>query len=44
MIGEGWRFEELMAMSARDFAFWLDAQEELSRRRAEEAQAARDKG
>lgn len=40
MIGEGWRFEELMAMSARDFMFWLGEQLALAERRAEEAKAA----
>lgn len=39
MIGEGWRFEELMALSARDFIFWLGAQQALAARRAEEASA-----
>lgn len=39
MIGEGWRFEELMALSARDFMFWLAEQRTLAERRAEEAKA-----
>lgn len=40
MIGEGWRFEELMGLSARDFMFWLGEQQALAARRAEEAKAA----
>lgn len=44
MIGEGWSFRDLMAMSARDFAFWFAEQDEASRRRAETLNAGEGAG
>lgn len=35
MIGRGWRFGELMAMSARDFMFWFREQEAAAEAEAE---------
>lgn len=40
MVNQGWGFEDLMRMPARDFAFWLDAQAAFSKRQAEEIDKA----
>lgn len=35
MVGEGWAFHDLMAMSARDFMFWFNAQQSRNKSVAE---------
>lgn len=38
MVNIGWRFDELMAMPAREFMFWFGAQADWSKRQASEAE------
>lgn len=40
MVGVGWAFADLMAMTGREFAFWLDQQEQWSERQREAQEAA----
>lgn len=35
MIGRGWRYDELMAMTVSDFAFWHEEQEAFNKAEAE---------